>query len=138
MANSLHFIQGQQEFLSRLLSVADSFLIVEYEATRPNPWGPYQPQRGGTETLTTFFASLLPNQTIGERSNIKDYGDQFRYISGFKPEQDFFVYAAQFGHGAILWGIVRGPNVPLPDREPLKSASWIRGACGAGAQVVTA
>jgi len=69
----------------------------------------YQPQRGGTETLTTYFASLLPYQTIGERSNIKDYGEQFRYISGFMPEQDFFVYAAQFGQGSILWGIVRGP-----------------------------
>jgi hypothetical protein len=97
----------------------------------------YQPQQGGTETLTTYFASLLPNQTVGERSNIKDYGDQFRYISGFKPEQDFFVYAAQFGHGAILWGIVRGPHVPLPDGEPMRSAPWIRGACGAGAHAVT-
>ncbi len=41
MANTLHFIEDRQGFLSRLLSVADNFLIVEYERTRPNPWGPY-------------------------------------------------------------------------------------------------
>jgi hypothetical protein len=41
MANTLHFIQEQQVFLRRLLSLADRFLIVEYERTRPNPWGPY-------------------------------------------------------------------------------------------------
>lgn len=90
----------------------------------------YQPQRAGTETLTTCLASLLPDQTIGHRSNIRQYGDQFRYISGLMPKDDFFAYAAQFGKGFILWGIVRGPNVPLPDKEPLKSATWITGACG--------
>ena len=41
MANTLHFIEEQQVFLRRLLSVADCFLIVEYERTKPNPWGPY-------------------------------------------------------------------------------------------------
>jgi SAM-dependent methyltransferase len=35
MANTLHFIQEQQVFLRRLLSVADCFLIVEYERSRP-------------------------------------------------------------------------------------------------------
>jgi ubiquinone/menaquinone biosynthesis C-methylase UbiE len=41
MANSLHFIHEQHLFLRRLLSVTDRFLIVEYERSRPNPWGPY-------------------------------------------------------------------------------------------------
>ena len=41
MANTLHFIQEQRVFLRRLLSLADRFLIMEYERTRPNPWGPY-------------------------------------------------------------------------------------------------
>src|ERR1700722_6416677 len=41
MANSLHFIREQHLFLKRLLSVTDRFLIVEYERSRPNPWGPY-------------------------------------------------------------------------------------------------
>lgn len=41
MANSLHFIREQHQLLGRLLSVTDRFLIVEYDRSRPNPWGPY-------------------------------------------------------------------------------------------------
>jgi hypothetical protein len=41
MANTLHFIQEQQIFLKRLRSVANRFLIVEYERSRPNRWEPY-------------------------------------------------------------------------------------------------
>jgi ubiquinone/menaquinone biosynthesis C-methylase UbiE len=41
MANSLHFIREQQLLLKRLLTLTDRFLIVEYERSRPNPWGPY-------------------------------------------------------------------------------------------------
>jgi SAM-dependent methyltransferase len=41
MANALHFIREQHQFLKRLLSLTDCFLIVEYERSRPNPWGPY-------------------------------------------------------------------------------------------------
>lgn len=41
MANCLHFIREQRALLKRLLSVTDRFLIVEYERSRPNRWGPY-------------------------------------------------------------------------------------------------
>ena len=41
MANSLHFIQEQESLMRRLLSVSDRFLLVEYERSRPNRWGPY-------------------------------------------------------------------------------------------------
>jgi ubiquinone/menaquinone biosynthesis C-methylase UbiE len=41
MANTLRFIREQQIFLKRLQSVADRFLIVEYERSKPNRWGPY-------------------------------------------------------------------------------------------------
>lgn len=41
MANTLHFIREQQVFLTRLRSVADRFLIVEYERATPDRWGPY-------------------------------------------------------------------------------------------------
>jgi ubiquinone/menaquinone biosynthesis C-methylase UbiE len=41
MANTLHFIQDQQALMRRLLSVSDRFLIVEYERSKPNRWGPY-------------------------------------------------------------------------------------------------
>ena len=52
MANTLHFIQEQQVFLRSLLSVADCFSIVEYERTKPNPWGPYPV---GFEKLRQLF-----------------------------------------------------------------------------------
>lgn len=41
MANALHFIPEQQVLLNRLPTVADRFLIVEYEWTKPHRWGPY-------------------------------------------------------------------------------------------------
>lgn len=55
MANTLHFIQEQQVFLRRLLSVADRFLIVEYERIKPNPWGPYPV---GFEKLRQLFTEV--------------------------------------------------------------------------------
>lgn len=90
----------------------------------------YQPQMPGTDTLTSYFGSLLPNAKIGMRNNIKNYGDRFKYMSGYKSEHDFFVYAAQFGRGLILWGIICGPLVPLPDSGPLATAPWLPGARG--------
>jgi hypothetical protein len=53
MANSLRFIQEQHLFLRRLLSVTNRFLIVEYEQSRPNPWGPYPV---GFERLCELFS----------------------------------------------------------------------------------
>jgi hypothetical protein len=53
MANTLHFIQEQQPLLRRLLSVADRFLIVEYERPRPNRWEPYPV---GFERLRQLFS----------------------------------------------------------------------------------
>ncbi len=41
MANCLHFIREQHLFLKRLLPSTERFLIVEYERSWPNPWGPY-------------------------------------------------------------------------------------------------
>jgi len=53
IANTLHFIQEQLIFVKRLRSVADRFLIVEYERPRPNRWGPYPV---GFEKLRQLFA----------------------------------------------------------------------------------
>jgi hypothetical protein len=92
----------------------------------------YQPQRGGTETLTSYFNSLLPTEIVGVRPNSKTYGDRFRYLFGYKEEDDFFVYSAQFGQGLIVWGIVLAPGTKTPAVEPLRSAPWQTGACGAG------
>lgn len=41
MANMLHFIHEQQVFLRRLVPMTDRFLVVEYERSKPNRWGPY-------------------------------------------------------------------------------------------------
>ncbi len=53
MANTLHFIEDQQMLLRRVLSVADRILIVEYERSKPNRWGPYPV---GFERLRQLFA----------------------------------------------------------------------------------
>ena len=53
MANALHFIQEQQALMRRLLSVTDRLLIVEYERSKPNRWGPYPV---GFERLRQLFA----------------------------------------------------------------------------------
>jgi hypothetical protein len=95
----------------------------------------YQPQRGETQEVTSFFTTLLPNMTVGTRTNIKEYGERFRYRSGYKEHEDFFIYAAQFGHGLILWGIVCGPGIERPGSGPLSSAPWLSGGCGPGGKV---
>jgi ubiquinone/menaquinone biosynthesis C-methylase UbiE len=53
MANSLHFIQDQHLFLRNLLSATGRFLVVEYERSKPNPWGPYPV---GFERLRQLFS----------------------------------------------------------------------------------
>jgi hypothetical protein len=94
----------------------------------------YQPQNPVTTALTQMFARLLPDPTVGSRSNIKSYGARFAYQSGVKEEEDLFVYAAQFGKGLILWGIVSGPSIELNTMsDPLRSMPWRNGACGHGA-----
>jgi len=84
----------------------------------------YQIQ-GSDHTLTKYFGELLPSQTIGMRSNRKNYGERFGYKAGFKEKDDFFLYAAQFGRGLIVWGMVLGPGMSLSDQaNHLKSKPW--------------
>ena len=52
LANVLHFVREQQVSLRNLLSLADRFLIVEYERTMPSPWVPYPV---GFERLRQLF-----------------------------------------------------------------------------------
>jgi hypothetical protein len=94
--------------------------------------GVYQPQLDHTRALTDYFQRLLPNTTIGFRSNINEYGDRFRYKSGYKDVEDFFVYASQFGRGCIIWGIVCGPGMPAPNVGPGGSMTPKVGGCGPG------
>jgi ubiquinone/menaquinone biosynthesis C-methylase UbiE len=69
MANTLHFIQEQQALLRRLLSVADRFLIVEYERPRANRWGPYPV---GFERLRQLFseAGVERVEKLGTRPSL--------------------------------------------------------------------
>jgi hypothetical protein len=97
--------------------------------------GAYQPQRAGMEPLTTLFTSLLPETEIGSRRNIKKYGERFRYMWGYKEQDDFFNFAAQFGQGLILWGIVAGKSISLPSTGPLSQAPWQLGGCGKGSRL---
>lgn len=93
--------------------------------------GIYQPQIEGTQKLTSVFVSLLPNVVVGTRTNMKKYGDRFQYLFGYKDQEDFFSYAAQFGHGIIMWGVAGGPDIEKPTTGRLSSTPWSRGAPGA-------
>jgi ubiquinone/menaquinone biosynthesis C-methylase UbiE len=55
MANTLHFIREQQSLLKRLLAVTDRFIVVEYERSKPNRWGPYPV---GFEKLRQLFTDM--------------------------------------------------------------------------------
>lgn len=93
----------------------------------------YQIQDPLTQKITDHFKQLLPDLTIGTRSNIKTYGSRFAYMSGCKPGDDFFVFAAQFGYGLILWGMVLGAGMEVnPSNGALKDMRWRRGGCGLG------
>lgn len=96
----------------------------------------YQIQDPHTQDITDYFKQLLPDLRIGSRSNIKRYGSRFAYMSGCKPEEDFFVFAAQFGYGLILWGMVLGIGVKVDlSSGGLKDMRWRAGGCGLGSEV---
>ena len=93
--------------------------------------GMYQPQHAETADLTKLLVSLGLSRVTGTRPNIKRYGERFRYMSGYKGEQDFFMYAAQFGQGVVFLGH-RLPRVGQTDgkqteRSPLDGGRlWAR------------
>jgi hypothetical protein len=104
--------------------------------------GWHQIQKLKTVSLTEFFATLLPDQTVGLRSNIREYGKRFVYKWGIKEEEEFFMYAAQFGMGLLVWGIATRPDVPIGEplrgrtrrlqgfRDPLSNAETAEGLIG--------
>ena len=95
----------------------------------------YQLQRAGTEDLTAFLKRLLPDLRIGRRSNIRKYGNRFAYMSGCKPKEDLFLFAAQFGYGLVCWGMVLGPGMELSEsNDTLQKMNWRSGGSGLGSQ----
>ncbi len=92
-----------------------------------------QIQRLGAESLTDYFRRVLPDLRMGDRPNIKQYGKRFAYKSGWKPDDQFFVFAAQFGLGVMCWGMVFGPKMQLSSsNDALKGMHWRPGGCGLG------
>lgn len=94
----------------------------------------YQPQQAETTDLTKLLASQLPGRATGSRTNIKNYGDRFRYMSLYKDQNDFFIYAGQFGHGIVLWGMACREG-DKPTGNKLSEAPWMAGGCGAGSKM---
>jgi hypothetical protein len=93
----------------------------------------YQIQDPHTQNITKYFKQLLPDMTMGTRPNIETYGSRFSYKSGCMPRDDFFVFAAQFGYGLILWGMVLGAGMEVdPSNGALKDMRWRTGGCGLG------
>jgi hypothetical protein len=89
--------------------------------------GCHQIQSSAHNPLTKCFHELLPNQTIGNRSNLRNYGERFSYEYGFKEPDDFFMYAAQFGRGLIVWGMVLGPGMSASNQAShLKEIPWLQ------------
>ena len=93
--------------------------------------GMYQPQQPETADLTKLLISLGLSRVTGTRPNIKQYGERFRYMSDYKDEQDFFMYAAQFGQGVVFWGIACRES-DKPTGNKLSEAPWMAGGCGPG------
>lgn len=106
--------------------------IIPYDYKITVGWN--QLQNKSFEQILQYFARLLPDHTFGNRPNLKNYGQRFGYKSGVNESEDLFVYAAQFGAGLIVWGIVTPPGTqvdeplasmthtifgPAPDLEPL-------------------
>jgi hypothetical protein len=89
----------------------------------------YQPQ-GGSAVLTKYLVGLLPDQRIGARSNVKNYGERFGYKSGWKETEDFFMYIAQFGKGLIIWGIALAHEGQIGESaDYLRAKPWRQAGC---------
>jgi len=99
--------------------------------------GMYQPQQAETADLTKLLVSLGLSRVTGTRPNIKRYEERFRYMSGYKDEQDFFMYAAQFGQGLVFWGIACRES-DKPTGNKLSEAPWMAGGRGPGSKASAA
>jgi hypothetical protein len=91
----------------------------------------YQLQDPATVIWTDYFKETLPEQEIATKVNHKDYGLRFAYKQIFIEQEDFFVFAAQFGLGLVIWGMVLESGRTRPGAgEPMGDLPWMRGGCG--------
>jgi hypothetical protein len=49
---------------------------------------------------------MLPIEVEGTRRNVKDFGDRLRYAYGFNDTDTLFSFAAIFGNGISICGVV--------------------------------
>jgi hypothetical protein len=98
--------------------------------------GCYQLQNPSMKDLTELLARMLPEQEIGGRVNRKNYGNRFGYKWLPPKVEGFFLYAAQFGRGLVIWGVVleigASPGGLAPELATLARLDWRRGGCGPG------
>ncbi len=71
---------------------------------------PFHLPNPNANVLTEYLAKLLPDEHTGGRTNIKEYADRFFLKFGYKPKEDFFVSASQFGHGFVVLSIIGRRN----------------------------
>lgn len=91
----------------------------------------YQLQDPQWEHTTAYLSQLLPELCIGGRPNRKDFGNRFAYKWGYKNVEDLFVYAAQFGRGLLIWGLVLQDGSDLKQLPGvLGEMEWQSGGCG--------
>jgi len=87
--------------------------------------GWFQEQTPDTSAFTDEIVQLTSRVVMTSRSNIKDYGERFRYRYDCNPEDQTLVYLAQWGRGLIVWGM----TAPLDywivwDEEDPEGATW--------------
>ncbi len=71
MANTLHFIREQQALLRRLLSVADRFLIVEYERLRKTPPTLQRGRSGARRETGDTALAVWRHDVLGPRREVE-------------------------------------------------------------------
>lgn len=79
MANALHYVADKGKFIDQLknhLTDNASFLIVEYEMTKPNPWVPYPIPFGQLQSLFSGVGFAQVNK-LGERPSAYRQGNMY-------------------------------------------------------------
>lgn len=74
----------------------------------------YQLQGRGA-VLTDYLNMMLPVRRIATKENVHNYGNRFMYKFLYTADDDFFIYAVQFGLGLIMQGSTYGPDVRMPE-----------------------
>lgn len=74
MANSLHYVKNQHEFIQNLmgLMIETNFLIVEYDTESGNPWVPYPVSKKRLQNL--FKKDKFNISFLSEKNSVYNSG----------------------------------------------------------------